>query len=221
MQRGNARMSLKHQRRLKMIFMLVGILFFTVPKIDIYGEERSILAEAETDKDVSIIEKDKVSEEDQKAIEAVIERMVYTLKQKKSRDYLNNFHTESFIYQQYRRDIKNVFIMLSQYDIKYKVESIEFIEETHQGVKVKVEISAKDTCYKYEDRKNTYEYIFRKEDEQWKIYDIAVQDIESLEQQQRSNRIFKMKRLYHKNGKMAYEGGMRDNQPDGKGTFYY
>mgnify|MGYP000974068769 CR=1 FL=1 len=165
---------------------------------------------------------EEISSSEQKAVKKVIENLVEAIRTYDPDQYIALFHKKSPIYVLHYSDLKETFRILSSYDLVYEIENIRFIQKKDEDVTVEVDIIVKShNSEEYTDRRNTFQYILKSEENQYKIYDMSVKSIEALGQKDQSNTILAKKRLYYADGSLAYEGVMENGKPHGRGIRYY
>ncbi|NLK21255.1 MAG: hypothetical protein GX308_04080 [Epulopiscium sp.] len=168
------------------------------------------------------IKENVIDERNKREIKEILKHLLETLEEKKYSDYLYLFHSDSPIYSLNYTELKETIDSLSYYGLVYELESIKFLEKTGKDIKAEVNILAKATKNEnYIDRRNTFEYTFRKKGNKYKIYDMVIRNIEALDRKDKTNEVLDKKRLYHGDGTLAYEGSMKDGIPHGEGDRYY
>lgn len=133
--------------------------------------------------------------------------------------YLKLFHTRSPIYLMHHSELKDTLDILSAYQLSYEIENITLIDKINESVKIEVDLAIQSN--ENDHYNNIIKLLLMEKDEEFKIYDMIVKDIESLDEEAKKNIVLCKKRLYHDNGILAYEGDMKKGLPDGEGIRYY
>lgn len=137
----------------------------------------------------------------QKEIKGVLDDLIKAIEEQESGDYIALFHKQSPIYVLHYSELKETFRILSSYDLIYEIENIRFIKQSGEDITVEVDIIVKShENEEYIDRRNTFGYIFKVTDDNFKIYDMSIKSIEALDKEDQLNIILVKKDYIMKTG---------------------